>query len=90
MATTNAILVQQWVKKSILPEINLPRQTVREILRIKKIPRGLRFDAHSISFLYEDESWLKSHLLATDWPNLSAVLKPEGNEELKGLPSDFL
>ena len=89
VATTNAILIQQWVKQSILPEVNLPRQTIREILRIKKIPTAVMSSKHSVTFLYENGSWLKSHLLATTWPNLDDILKSDGNETLYELPNDF-
>lgn len=89
VATTNAILIQQWVKKSILPEVNLPGITIREFLRIKRIPTGVMFAKHSITFLYEDKSWLKSHLLATKWPNLEEVMKTDGTEKPMPLPRDF-
>lgn len=67
-ATNNIILMQIWDGHQ-LPAINCPRFAVAEVARIKEDPVEIKVDGHnSVSFIYEDGRWLRSQLLAQEWP----------------------
>lgn len=66
-ATNNVVLIQVWGGHS-LPQINCPRFAVAEVARIRRDPVKLMVDKHSLSFIYEDGSWLRTQLLEQDWP----------------------
>lgn len=66
-ATNNVILLQLWDGHQ-LPTVNCPRFAVAEVARLKVDPVEICIGNGSISFLYENGRWLRSQVLATDWP----------------------
>jgi hypothetical protein len=67
-ATNNVILMQVWDGHA-LPAVNCPRFAVAEVARIKDDPVEVMVDpGNSISFLYSDGRWLRTQVLAVDWP----------------------
>lgn len=66
-ATNNVILYQVWDGHA-LPAINCPRFAVAEVARLKEDPVELMIGEGSLSFLYPDGRWLRTQVLADDWP----------------------
>lgn len=85
-ATNNIILIEKWLGVHF-PEINIPEETVSELLRIGEPPTRVRATGRSISFLYENGQWLRSQLLTTEWPDVSRILDREG--QVVPFPSGF-
>jgi DNA polymerase III sliding clamp (beta) subunit (PCNA family) len=75
LATNNVVLVEQWMDDCYVPgTINLPDSAVKEMLRLNQEPVSMRVTARSVSFHYESGAWLRSSLLAAEWPDLSRIL----------------
>lgn len=73
-ATNNVCLVEYWMGVETPIVVNIPREAVREVLRIKEAPTHAQVDQNSITFHFPDERWIRSQLYETTWPDLSKVL----------------
>lgn len=73
-ATNNVMLVEYWLGATFPITINIPKAAVREMQRIGEAPVNAQVTTNSVTFHYSGERWLRTQLLATDWPNLSKVL----------------
>lgn len=78
-ATNNVVLVQYWLKTAVPLHINVPRSAVKELLRINEPPTAIQMDENSITFHFVGDRWLRTQLLATDWPDLGKVLDRPSN-----------
>lgn len=87
-ATNNVILLQLWDGHQI-PAVNCPRFAVAEVARIREDPVEIRVGNGSISFLYENGRWIRSQVLATEWPVdlMNRILDRESRPE--ALPDGF-
>lgn len=78
-ATNNVTLVEYWIGGGFPLRINIPRDAVREMLRINEVPIRAQATDNSISFHYEDGRWIRTALLNSEWPDLGKVLNTESN-----------
>lgn len=78
-ATNNIILAEFWLGYQFPYEVNIPKFTVNEILRIDEEPRGMQISESSITFYYDGGRWLHSTLFSTQWPDLAKVLSLPSN-----------
>lgn len=85
-ATNNVMLVQYWVGAELPSVVNIPRDAVKEMLRIGEAPEAIQLAQNSITFHYSGERWLRTQLYDhTQWPNIEGLLnKPHG--DLKAVP----
>jgi DNA polymerase III sliding clamp (beta) subunit (PCNA family) len=85
-ATNNAIVVEYWHGCTFPHVVNLPRDAVREMLRINEAPINAQLSDNSITFHYSGSRWLRTQLYVSEWPDLAKVLnhpadlKPINNE----------
>lgn len=80
-ATNNVVLVEYWTGSNFPFPINIPGLAVKEMLRIGEPPIAAQATDKSISFLYEDERWVRSALYETDWPDLTRILDVPANAD---------
>ncbi len=73
-ATNNVMLVEYWVGATFPIECNIPKACIKEMLRIGEPPSHAQADANSITFHYGEDTWIRSQLFSTEWPDLSKVL----------------
>lgn len=73
-ATNNIILLEAWLGYHFPVDVNIPAQTVKELLRIKEDPIGLQVTDRSITFHFKDGRWMRSQLSTLDWPDIGRVL----------------
>lgn len=66
-ATNNVVIVQTWDGHQ-LPTFNCPRFAVAEVCRVGEEPTGIQIEGNSATFLYENGRWLRTQLLASEWP----------------------
>lgn len=87
-ATNNVVLLQQWAGHD-LPQINCPRFAVAEVARLRRDPVSIKVDGHSLSFIYDDGSWLRTQLLDQAWPldRMSQIMDRPAN--LTPIPEGF-
>jgi hypothetical protein len=81
-ATNNVVLVEHWLGFHFPFRVNVPRTTVREMLRIGEEPVGLQLTHNSLTLHYSGERWMRSQLNSTEWPDAVSLLAnmapPEG------------
>lgn len=77
MATNNVMLAEYWLASSFPIVVNIPRQAVQEMLRIKEAPISAQATGNSITFHYEGERWIRTALLSNEWQDMSPLF--EGN-----------
>jgi len=88
LATNNICLVEYWHGNELPFPINIPRPAIAELLRINEHPTKVQVARNSISFHFDGGRWLRTQLLAIDWPDMvDKVLAAEGNP--KEIPTDF-
>lgn len=73
-ATNNVILVEAWLGYHFPYRVNLPRFTIREMLRIGEEPVGMQLTADSVTFHYSEDRWLRSQLNSIEWPDIRGML----------------
>lgn len=79
-ATNNVIAVQYWAASKFPLMCNLPRQAVKEIIRIGEAPISAQANENNITFHYSGNRWLRSQLLETKWPDIDKMLNVETNQ----------
>lgn len=78
-ATCNVILVEYWLNAIVPFTVNIPEIAIREMIRINEPPSYAQVAQRSITFHYPDDSWLRSQLLETTWPDLQPILEMPNN-----------
>jgi DNA polymerase III sliding clamp (beta) subunit (PCNA family) len=74
-ATNNITLVQYWVGFNLPRSLVIPRDAVKEMLRIGEAPTSAQLAQNSITFHYENDRWLRTQLYdSAAWPNLASIL----------------
>ena len=74
-ATNNVTLVQYWLGIDFPSVVNIPRDAVKEMLRINEPPLFAQLTDGSISFHYLGDRWLRTQLYdSNNWPDISKVL----------------
>lgn len=73
-ATNNVILVESWLGYHFPYRVNLPRFTIREMLRIGEEPVGMQLTGESVTFHYSEGRWLRSQLNSLEWPDIRGLL----------------
>ncbi len=73
-ATNNVIACEYWIGTDIPVRCNIPRQCVREMLRIKQAPTHVQVSEGNITFHYDSDRWIRCQLLDLDWPDLRRIL----------------
>lgn len=86
-ATNNIILIEYWLGYDFPLEVNIPHAAVKELIRIGKEPEYLMVDDKSVSFIYNDDRWLRTNLLESKWPDFTEYLN-QPSEQIS-IPKDF-
>lgn len=73
-ATNNVMLVEYWIGSQFPIKANIPSLAVREMVRVNEAPEYIRMQDNCMSFHYSDGRWIRTSLLATDWPALHNIL----------------
>ena len=76
-ATNNVCILEHWLGFAPSTPINIPKQAIREIIRIGELPKSVQISERSITLNYSDGRWIKTQLLATDWPDIGRILNAE-------------
>ena len=89
-ATNNVILAEYWLGADFPISVVIPRDAVKEILRINETPIKFQMSENSLTLHYEDGRWLSTLLIVDKWPDVRAVLnKAYSTPELKRIPEEF-
>lgn len=86
-ATNNIIVAEYWLGTHFPHTVNVPSGIVDEVIRVSEELTMLQIASGSITFHYADGRWIKSQLLALDWPDIISVLDNAWkNTKLKPVP----
>jgi hypothetical protein len=69
IATNGAIGMEYWHGFHLPHSMNIPKKTVETLAKIEKPLVSFGFSANSITFYFDDNSFLKSRLLSGEWPD---------------------
>jgi len=72
--TNNMVVVEYWTGETFPHEFNLPKITVKELVKCGELPLYGQLSENSITFHYPDNKWIRSQLLDSKWPDLTPVL----------------
>lgn len=78
-ATNNVIVLEYWLGSPFPEIVNIPRNCIRELVRVDEPPTHMQYDERSITFHYEDQRWIRSQLLETTWPDVAKILNKESS-----------
>lgn len=88
--TDNAVLVQQWHPHVFPRRANVPEDAIRALIRIGKEPTSIQSSHKSITFHFEDGSWLKTKLLEDMWPQaVDEILSEKAGQKPAPIPDGF-
>lgn len=76
-ATNNVIVIEKWVEQPFPLSLNLPRDCVKEMLRIGREPVSVQYTEKAATFHYENGTWLWTALNSLEWPDVEAILNKE-------------
>lgn len=84
-ATTNVMIIQYWLGVTLPIPSAVPREAIKEILRIGLAPTHLQFDSKTMTVHYGEDKWLKTTLIDLPWPDVEPILNVEAqtNYQLK-------
>lgn len=88
-ATNNILLVEHDLGVSFPGFINIPKQTAREMVRLRENPTHIQLSDTSITFHYEGDRWLRSNAISCAWPNVQAMLASYDWSDLPVVPAEF-
>lgn len=86
-ATNNIILLEYWLGTPFPQELNVPYETIRELLRIGEEPESILVSSNQVVFKYSGQRWLRSGLYTTEWPDVSRILDRASDTE--AFPPNF-
>lgn len=79
-ATNNVVLIEHWLPYVFPQEVNVPFEALTELVRIGVEPKQLRVTDRSLTFVYDDDRWLKTSLYDTQWPDIAGVLDNDSEQ----------
>lgn len=87
VATNGHVLLECWHGIDLPPNLLIPKAAAKAIINVGKKLTGFGFSTGSVTFFYEDRSYLKTQLIEEKYPNYLAVLDVASN--CFPLPEDF-
>lgn len=78
-ATNNVVLAEYWMGVEFPYVINVPKAAIIEFLRIEEECNLIQISEKSITFHFSDKKWIRTALLATEWPDLNPILDKPTN-----------
>ncbi len=85
-ATNGQVILQYWHGTNLPPNLIIPRKFGLLASKLDGLS-GFGFSDKSVTFWYENQSWLRCSLCVGEWPDIDALLNIENNA--KPLPDDF-
>ena len=89
VATNGGVAVEHFHGIDLPGPLNIPRRTVDTIVKIGKPLAGFGFSATSVTFYFDDSSFLKTRLIAGDFPNIDTLFDRVTAEPLQIWPQFY-
>lgn len=82
-ATNNVVIIEHWIDFTPEKPLVIPRQAVREMIRINEAPETIQIAERSATFQYADGRLIKTQLLENKFPRFNPILdKPTSLEPI--------
>jgi hypothetical protein len=72
-ATNGHIALEYWHGIDLPGPLNIPRKTIESVIKIGKPLIQFGFSDASVTFVFDDQSFLKTRLIGGQWPDLSGL-----------------
>ncbi len=80
VSTENGVmLIEYWHGCDLPTNIAVPKALVAPLTKTNKKLIGFGYSETSVTFYFEDESWIKSQLFSEKWPNVERILNVQSN-----------
>lgn len=80
VSTENGVMLFEYWHGCELPSgIAMPKALVGPLTKTNKKLTGFGYSQSSVTFYFEDESWIKSQLFSEKWPDIGRVLNVHSN-----------
>jgi hypothetical protein len=89
VATNTTAMLQCWHGLDTPPNIVLPKKTVEVLAKITKPLKGFGYSHSSMTFYFEDDSWLRTQLFDEKWPEWQALFTKGEPYDTQPLPENF-
>lgn len=87
-ATNNVVIAEHWLGEPFPIEVVIPRETVKELLRLKETPERFQVAGNSMTFHYADGKWARTNLIDHEWPSqIKTMFDVPANPEK--IPDEF-
>lgn len=86
LATDGKILIEAWHGLNMPTNIPVPKAIIPSICNTKKLT-GFGLSNTTVTFFFEDESFIRSQLFADKWPDVSHLIDRPSN--MKPVPKDL-
>jgi len=87
IATDRKVIMEYWHSNDLPPNITLPKAFVAPLVKCKKPLKAFGYSSSSVTFYFEDDSWIKSQTYAETWPDVSDILDRPSN--MWSVPAGF-
>jgi DNA polymerase III sliding clamp (beta) subunit (PCNA family) len=88
VATNNVVIVQKQIGSAFPMPLNIPKQAVKELLRVREYPSYIQTDGNHLTFHYAKDRWIRTTLFDLGWPDIDKVL-PVNLSNCKPVPDGF-
>lgn len=82
IATNSICIVEHWLPAAFPAIVNLPREAVAELVRLKVQPHSLQVSAHAVTFHLPGDAWISCQVSTYKWPDIQRIF--EEAESFKG------
>jgi hypothetical protein len=87
VASDRTVIFECWHGIDLPTGLTLPKSVVQPLAKAGKKLTKLGGSQSSLTFYYEDESWIKTQLFSQQWPNITGLLDRSSNP--MPFPRDF-
>lgn len=79
LATDRQVMLEYWHGIDLPPGIVIPKAGAAAVVKAGKALAQFGFSSNSVTFYFEDGSWIRSQLYSEPWPDVSRVLNVKSN-----------
>lgn len=87
VSTTGTVIFEYWHGIDLPSGLAIPKAVIKPLVQCSKKLARFGFSQSSVTFYYENGSWLRSQLYADQWPDIRGILDRPSNPF--PIPADF-
>ncbi len=87
VGTDGKVIIEYWHGIDLPHNLPIPKDIIGPLTKSNKILAKFGFSKTSVTFWFDDGSWIKSQLYAEDWPDIGNILNRTSQQSV--VPPDF-